>query len=235
MKTRKLLAALALLLIGFFSVAGVAGAQEGDHGEGTEEGAEAEGEHDISHAAEECIHLLEEGGNEPADCHDAPSPILPATNELIWGGITFIVLLVAMAKFGLPAVRNMMDERTERIRSQVAEADAVKAEADRIRQQYSAQLADAKSEAARIIEEARQAADAVRRDLTQRAEAEATELRQRNAEQLEAERNRLMSELQGQVASLAIELAEKVVEANLDRDAQNRLIESYITQVGSQR
>jgi len=220
MTTRRLLAALALVLVGFFSLAGVAGAAE-------EEG----GEHDISHAAEECIHELEAGG-EPEDCHDAPSPILPATNELIWGGITFTVLLLAMAKFGLPAVRNMMEERTERIRADVAAADAAKAEADQIRQQYSAQLADAKSEAARIIEEARQAADSVRRDLTQRAEAEAAELRQRNAEQLDAERNRLMSEMQGTVASLAIELAEKVVEANLDRDAQNRLIESYISQVG---
>jgi len=62
---------------------------------------------------------------------------------------------------------------------------------------------------------------------------EAQELRQRNAEQLEAERTRIMSELRGQVSTLAIELAEKVVEANLDRDANTRLIESYIAQVGS--
>jgi len=234
MKTRTLLAALALVLLGLFSFTGTAGAQEADDhtGESEEIGESGvEEEHDISHAAEECIHELEAGG-EPEDCHDSPSPILPATNELIWGGITFLVLLVGVAKFGLPAIKNMMDERTERIRSQIAEADAVKGEADRIRQEYSAQLADAKSEAARIIEEARQAADSVRRDLTARAEAEAAELRQRNAEQLEAERNRLMSEMQGAVAALAIELAEKVVEANLDRDANNRLIESYISQVG---
>jgi F-type H+-transporting ATPase subunit b len=244
MKTRTLLAALALVFFGLFVSTGVAGAQEpntGDSGEvgdeevgeeaGEEGGSSEEGEHDVSHAAEECIHELEEGG-EPEDCHDAPSPILPATNELIWGGITFVVLLIGVAKFGLPAIKNMMDERTERIRGQIAEADAVKGEADRIRQEYSAQLADAKSEAARIIEEARQAADSVRRDLTQRAEAEAAELRQRNAEQLEAERNRLLSEMQGAVATLAIELAEKVVEANLDKDANNRLIESYISQVG---
>jgi F-type H+-transporting ATPase subunit b len=223
MKTRTLLAALALVLLGLFSFAGVAGAQE--------EGGESE-EHEFeTHAAEECAHILEEGG-EPDDCQEAPSPILPATNELIWGGITFAVLLVAMAKFGLPAVKNMMDTRTERIRADVDAAEGAKAEADRIRQEYSAQLADAKSEAARIIEEARQAADSVRRDLTARAEAEAAELRQRNAEQLDAERARLMAEMQGTVASLAIELAEKVVDANLDRDANNRLIESYISQVG---
>lgn len=224
MQTRKLLAALALVLLGLFSFTGAAGAEE--------EGA-AEGEHEFAdHASEECAHILEEGGT-PDDCQEAPSPILPATNELIWGGITFIVLLLAMAKFGLPAVRNMMDERTERIRADLDAAENAKVEAVRVQEEYSRQLADAKAESARIIEEARQAADSVRRDLIQRAEQEAAELRQRNAEQLEGERARIMGELQGQVTALAIELAEKVVEANLDAEANTRLIESYINQLSS--
>ena len=220
--TRKLLAALALVLLGLFSFTGIAGAAE-----------EGEGEHEFeSHAAEECAHILEEGG-EPDDCQEAPSPILPATNELIWGGITFLVLLLAMAKFGIPAVRNMMDERTERIRADLDAAENAKVEAVRVQEEYARQLADAKAESARIIEEARQAADGVRRDLIQRAEQEAAELRQRNAEQLEGERARIMGELQGQVSALAIELAEKVVEANLDAEANTRLIESYINQLSS--
>jgi F-type H+-transporting ATPase subunit b len=186
----------------------------------------------VDKATEECAHLLAEG-KKVDDCQEAPSPILPATNELIWGGISFVVLLVLLSKFAFPALKKGMDDRTERIRKDLDEAEGAKTEADRIREDYSRQLADAKAEAGRIIEEARQAADAVRRDLTARAEAEAQELRQRNAEQLEAERTRIMSELRGQVSTLAIELAEKVVEANLDRDANNRLIESYISQVGS--
>ena len=229
MQTRKLLAALALVLLGFFSVAGVAGAQE--EGEGEETTEEEHGEFK-DHASEECAHILAEGGT-PDDCQEAPSPILPATNELIWGGITFVVLLLAMAKFGLPAVRNMMDERTERIRADLDAAENAKVEAVRVQEQYSKQLADAKAESARIIEEARQAADGVRRDLIQRAEQEAAELRQRNAEQLEGERARIMGEMQGQVTALAIELAEKVVEANLDEAANTRLIESYISQLAS--
>jgi F-type H+-transporting ATPase subunit b len=220
--TRKLLAALALVVVGFFSFTGIAGAAE--------EGDEEHGYFD--HAAEECAHMLAEG-KKVDDCQKAPSPILPATNELIWGGITFTVLLLAMAKFGIPAVNNMMDERTERIRGDLDAAENAKTEAVGIREEYARQLADAKSEAARIIEEARQAADGVRRDLIQRAEQEAAELRQRNAEQLEGERGRIMGEVQGQVATLAIELAEKVVEANLDAAAQTRLIDSYISSLAS--
>jgi F-type H+-transporting ATPase subunit b len=181
---------------------------------------------------EECIKKLEKG-KDVDDCQKAPSPILPATNELIWGGISFVALLVLLSKFAFPALKKGMDDRTERIRKDLDEADGAKTEADRIREDYSRQLADAKAEAGRIIEEARQAADGVRRDLTARAEAEAQELRQRNAEQLEAERARLMGEIRAQVSTLAIELAEKVVEANLDQATNTRLIESYIQQVGS--
>jgi F-type H+-transporting ATPase subunit b len=217
-RMRLALAATFLALIGTFAFASVAGAAE----EGGFESKEAE----------ECHELLEEG-KKVDDCQEAPSPILPATNELIWGGVSFVVLLVLLSKFAFPALKKGMDDRTERIRKDLDEAEGAKTEADRIRDDYSRQLADAKAEAGRIIEEARQAADAVRRDLTARAEQEAQELRQRNAEQLETERTRIMSELRGQVSTLAIELAEKVVEANLDRDANNRLIESYIQQVGS--
>jgi F-type H+-transporting ATPase subunit b len=220
MSTRRMrlaLAAMFLAVLGTFAFASVAGAAE--------PGFE-------SKEAEECHKLLEEG-KKVDDCQEAPSPILPATNELIWGGISFVVLLLLLSKFAFPALKKGMDDRTERIRKDLDEAEGAKTEADRIREDYSRQLADAKAEAGRIIEEARQAADSVRRDLTARAETEAQELRQRNAEQLEAERTRIMGELRGQVSTLAIELAEKVVEANLDRDAQNRLIESYISQVGN--
>jgi F-type H+-transporting ATPase subunit b len=217
-RTRKAIAALLLALVGTFAFASVAGAQEAGNYESKE--------------AHECAEKLADG-KKVDDCQEAPSPILPATNELIWGGLSFVVLLVLLSKFAFPALKKGMDDRTERIRKDLDEAEGAKTEADRIREDYSRQLADAKAEAGRIIEEARQAADSVRRDLTARAEAEAQELRQRNAEQLDAERTRIMGELRGQVSALAIELAEKVVEANLDRDAQNRLIESYISQTAN--
>lgn len=220
MRIRLVLSALAVLVLTVFGPARIAGAQD------------ATDEHEFADdAAEECFELLERGG-EVDECQEAPSPILPATNELIWGGLSFLVLFILLAKFAYPPLKKGMDDRTERIRKDFDEAEGAKTEADRIREEYSRQLADAKGESARIIEEARQAADAVRRDLTQRAEHDAQELRQRNAEQIDAERARIMSELQGQVAALAIELAEKVVEANLDRATNERLIESYIQQVG---
>ena len=63
--------------------------------------------------------------------------------------------------------------------------------------------------------------------------AKVAELRQRNAEAIAGERDRVMGDIQGQVAALAIELAEKVVGSNLDREANTRLIEDYINSVGA--
>lgn len=161
------------------------------------------------------------------------NPILPATNELIWGTLAFLVLVVLMAKKGYPAVKAAMDDRTEHIRTAIDDADRTRTEAQTVLVDYQRQVADAKGEAARIIEEARLTADTLKRDLTAKAEAEAAELRQRNAEQIGAERQRVLAELQGQVATLAIELAEKVVGGSLDQQRSLQLIEDYINTVGS--
>ena len=168
-----------------------------------------------------------------AEGNEAPNPILPEPNEIIWGGIAFFVLFTLLAWKGFPAIKGAMDARAEKIRTDIDEAERTRAEAESLKVEYERQLADARQQAARIVEEARQQAEQVRRDLTQRAEAEAAEIRQRNAEQATAERDRVMGELQGQVAELAIELAERVVGANLDRDANLRLIDEYISSVGS--
>lgn len=190
--------------------------------------------HELDHATEECIHLLEEGGT-PEQCHEAPNPILPATNELVFGALSFGLLFFLMYKFAYPAVAKGMQARTDRIRENLDDAERVKTEAQTILAEYQRQLADARSEANRIIEEARQTADQLRRDLMQRAEAEVNELKQRTQDDINAARDRTMGELREQVAGLAIDLAEKVVEANLDRETNVALIERYIEQVGAQR
>jgi len=251
---RKLLFGVAVAVVALLGPASLAGAVEPDESDpstevpdsGTEGGAEEAG--DVEAVVEE-IHLLEEEGaiernvaecavlalenNDAERCQESPSPIMPATNELVYGGLAFLVLLGLLWKFGVPAATRMMNERADKIRNSLDEAERAKTEAETILAEYQRQLADARAESARIIEEARTDAEQVRRDTIARAEAEANELRQRNAEQVGAERDRVMGEMQGQVAALAIELAEKVVESNLDRETNTRLIENYINSVGT--
>lgn len=186
----------------------------------------------LKEAEEHCVHLLEEGGTID-DCQKAPSPLLPAKNEVIWGALAFAVLLVAMWKYGVPAVKNMEQAREDRIRNDLEGAEKARAEAEAEKAQYEAQIADARNEAGRIIEEARQSAEQVRRDLIARAEAEAAEIRERAQADIAAQQQRALAELRTDVAQLSIDLAERIVEHNLDRDTQLRLVDSFINQVGS--
>ncbi|MGH9282054.1 MAG: F0F1 ATP synthase subunit B [Acidimicrobiales bacterium] len=222
---RRVLAATGLVLLTVLGTASLASAQESDTGTTAEE-------HDLDHEAEECIRILEDGG-EVDDCHEAPSPIIPEASEIVWGTISFVALFLLMRQFAFPALKKSMDARTNRIRENLDEAERVKSEAQAVLEEYQRQLADARNEANRIIEEARQTADQLRRDLMRRAEAEVAELRQRSRDEISSAMDRATADLQGRVGTLAIELAEKVVEANLDRDANLRLIEGFIQSVGT--
>ena len=75
-----------------------------------------------NHAAEECAEILETGGAID-DCQEAPNPILPETNEIIWGGLAFLVLLGLMWKFGLPPVSKMLKAREDKIRGDLEQAE----------------------------------------------------------------------------------------------------------------
>jgi F-type H+-transporting ATPase subunit b len=194
---------------------------------------EGEGEANYaSKADEECAHLLAEGKSID-DCQKAPNPLVPEPNEIIWGTLAFLVLLGIMWKFGVPAVKNMEQAREDRIRNDLESAEKARTEAEAEKSQYLAQIAGAREDAGRIIEEARQSAEQVRRDLIARAEAEANEVRQRAEADIAAQRQRALTELRGDVAQLSIDLAERIVERNLDRDTQRQLVDSFIDQVGS--
>jgi F-type H+-transporting ATPase subunit b len=167
------------------------------------------------------------------EAQKAPNPILPSTNEILWGLGSFIVLLIIMAKFAYPAVVKAMHDRTDRIRRNLDDAERVRGEAQTILEEYQRQLNDARSEANRVIEEARQMAEQVRADLVRRAEAEVADLRQRNIEEVKAAQDRALADLRAQIAEMAIGAAELVVQKNLDRDANIQLVENYIREVGA--
>jgi F-type H+-transporting ATPase subunit b len=178
------------------------------------------------------IFLQVEGGAEHAT--ETVNPILPATNEIVWGALSFLILLFLMVKWGFPAVKKGMDARAERIRASLDEAEKTREEASSILEEYQRQLADAKGQAARIIESARQDADRVRQDLKRQAEEEVADLRQRALADINAHVERVKAGLQSEVARLSLDLAERVVERNLDRDTNLRLIESFIEQANRQ-
>lgn len=187
--------------------------------------------HYASQADKECAEKLA-GGGSIDDCQKAPSPLKPENNEIIWGSLAFLVLGVAMWKWGVPAVRNMERAREDRIRNDLESAERARIEAEAEKEAYERQIADARNEAGRIIEEARQSAESVRRDVVARAETEANEIRQRAQADIANQRSQAMAQLRTDVAQLSIDLAGRIVERNLDDATNRQLVDSFIEQVG---
>lgn len=166
------------------------------------------------------------------DCKKSKSLITPATSEIIWGGLAFLIVAFVLMKFAFPALKKAVKAREEKIRSDLEGAEQARLDAESERARYQAQLADARGEANRIVEEARAAAESVRQGAVAKAEADAAEVRARAGEDIRLARERAMSDLQRQVADISVGLAEKIVERSLDPATQAALVESYINSVG---
>ena len=161
------------------------------------------------------------------------NPIVPEPFELIYGIIAFLVLIALFIKFAFPAVQKGLDARTERIRNDLEQAEKAKTEAESVLADYKKQLADARAESDKVIEEARKQGETVKNDIINKANNEAAEIKSKASADIESARTAALASLQTSVAEIAIELAEKVVEKNLDRETNKRLIDGFIAKVGS--
>ena len=160
--------------------------------------------------------------------------LYPHWSELILGLIAFGVLFFFMAKWVLPRLNQLLDERRQKIQGELERAEATRTDADHLLADYRKQLAGARDEANRIIEEARKTAEQVRRDLQAKAEQESQATVMRAQEEIRAERDRVFAELRQQVGDLAVDLAGRVVGESLDKGAHAKLIDRYIDSVSGE-
>jgi F-type H+-transporting ATPase subunit b len=159
--------------------------------------------------------------------------LYPHATELIFGAVAFAIIYVFMWKWVIPKMNTLLEERREKIQGEMERAEAARLAADEELARYKTQLAGARDEGNRIIEEARQTADQLRADLQARAEQESLSIVARAQEEIRAERDRVFQELRTQVAQIAVELAGKVVGETLDTSTHTRLIDEYINEVTS--
>ena len=157
--------------------------------------------------------------------------LYPHWNELIVGAIAFAILFFFTAKYVLPRVGKLLDERREKIQGDLEKDEETRRQAEQELADYRAQLANAREESNAIIDEARKTADQLRVDIQQRAEQDAQGIVARAQEEIRAERDRVFQELRGQVAEIAVELAGRVVGASLDASSHAQLIDRYIDEV----
>ena len=158
------------------------------------------------------------------------NPVLPVSHELFWGAVAFFRLLIVMWAVCLPPIKKAMRQRDEKVQADLEAAEKALVEAEQVRRDYEATLAEARVEANRIVEEARQAADARRAEILGVVEAELTTSRQAAMADIEAQRSAALSELTGEVAGIATTAASKVVQRELDATAVRPIVDNFVAQ-----
>src|ERR1700739_3496692 len=123
----------------------------------------------------------------------SPNPLVPNWTEVIVGAIGFFIVFFALWKVLLPRITTVLDERTEKIEGGLQRAEELQAEATRTLERYKAQLADARHEAARLREEAREQGGGIIAEMREQAQAEARRITESAQGQIEAEREPAMN------------------------------------------
>jgi F-type H+-transporting ATPase subunit b len=157
------------------------------------------------------------------------NPLIPSLPDIIWSALCFIVLFIFFWKRILPAVQKNLDERSAAIEGGIKKAEIAQAEAAAALDKYTEQLAEARAEAAKIRDQARQDGTKILNELKEQASADAARITVNAQATIEAERQSALVSLRSEVGSLAIDLASGVIGQSLsdDKNAAN-LVDQFL-------
>ena len=150
----------------------------------------------------------------------AHNPLIPAWYDIIWSAVCFVVILVVVWKVALPKLYALLDARSAAIEGNIAKADEAQKQAEAALEEYTRQLAEARTEAGEIREAAREDGKKIVAEAKETASAEAARITATAHTQIEAERQTALVSLRSEVGSLAIDLAGGVVGETLSDDAR---------------
>jgi F-type H+-transporting ATPase subunit b len=143
--------------------------------------------------------------------------------------IVFIVLFIVLAKFAWRPIADGLDAREKGITDNIAAAQQTNDEARALLAQYEKRLAAAHDEVRGILDEARRDAEHTQQEILAKAQAEAENTRQRAVKDIESASAAAMKEMAEHGSRLAVQLAGKIVQAELNSDGHSRLIQDALT------
>ena len=162
-------------------------------------------------------------------------PLAPDLTELIIGTIAFLIVFGMLGKVLMPRITKTLQERTDAIEGGLKRADEAQAEANQTLKQYREQLAEARHEASRLREEAKEQGAQIKAELRAEGEAERQRIVEAAHAQLEADRQQALTSLRAEVGALAVELASRIVGESLEDEArQLRTVDRFLEQLEEQ-
>jgi F-type H+-transporting ATPase subunit b len=161
--------------------------------------------------------------------------VQPDPGLFIWTILTFLVLLGLLAKFAWRPLLQALEARQELIRKSLDDAQQARRELERVSQESAQILKESRVQAETIIAQSRTDAERLREEMRQKAKAESDTI-VRNAErQIQLETGRALQQIRHEAADLSVMIASKLIQRNLSREDNDRLIEDALTQMDTRQ
>jgi F-type H+-transporting ATPase subunit b len=157
--------------------------------------------------------------------------VQPDPGLFIWTIATFLVLLFLLAKFAWKPLLQALESRQESIRKSLDDADQAKRELEQLQQQSEKIIQQARVTAESIVEKSRSDAEKVRDDLKLKAKEEAENILRNAQRQIEVQTRQALQDIRNEVADMAVLIASKVLERNVSREDNQRLIDDALKQM----
>jgi F-type H+-transporting ATPase subunit b len=163
------------------------------------------------------------------------NPLIPEIPELIIGAIAFVIVFAVLYKVLMPRIQKTLADRTDAIEGGIERAKEAQDEANATLADYRAQLDDARHEAARLREEAKEQGAQIIAEMREQAQAEARRVTEAAQAQLQADRQQAIAALRAEVGAMSVDLASKIVGESLaDQARQSRLVDRFLDDLESQ-
>ena len=161
-----------------------------------------------------------------------PSPFDINGGVIIWTVIIFVILLAVLYRLGYPGLLRMVEERERRIQKQLEDAEKANAEAQRLLEEHKKQIAAAHNQAQEILSKAKTVSQKERETLLAKAREEYDALLNRARRDIDAEKEKAILALRQEAVELSIAAASRVIEANLDTEANRKLVSEFLESIG---
>ena len=173
--------------------------------------------------------------HESTESHGASSeqnPLVQLDPGLfIWTILTFLLLLMVLAKFAWKPLLEMLDERQKSIDDSLLSAEKARLELAGINKESEAILSKSRTQAQTIVADAKSAADKLNEDIVSKAKEEADGQLKKAKNQISVEKDRALLEIRQEVVELSITVAEKIIKKNLSKDDNASIIEDSLNKL----
>jgi F-type H+-transporting ATPase subunit b len=182
-------------------------------------------------AAEE--HAAAAAGEHAADHPVGHAGVLDIGNWLpgVTALIVFLTAFIILAVFVWPKITRALDEREQKIRSEIESAEKAREKANAALAEYERNLASAREEASKMINQAKADAKAVADELKSRNQAEMVEMKQRATREIESAKQAAISAIHNEAASLGVSIASKILQRQVNEGDQARMIDDSLQEL----